>query len=461
WDENPEKIMIDSDGLAGSTRLSVTSNVVFSGVTGPLDFTFGDYKILPETTPATSENMAPQPVREMLPGEFTVAGFNIENFSNNAVQRQKAALAIRSVMRSPDIIGLIEILDLASLEALAAQINGDAIAAGDPDPGYEARLIPAPAGGTQNVGFLVKTSRIQIDSVVQERAGDTFINPNTGLPENLHDRPPLVLTATVDPAGPNPRQVIVVVNHLRSFIGIELVAGDGVRVRAKRKAQAEATAELLQQLQNANPTTPVISIGDYNAFEFNDGFTDPISVIKGTPRPDDEVVVDESPDLVNPDFINLTDGLQPGDRYSFVFEGTPQTLDHVIINELAFSMVQDYQIARNNADFPETSDLTDDPTRSERSSDHDMPVAYFKFPIRATTTTVPDVDVTYASAGQNVILTANVSADINTVNEGTVTFTVTTQDGSTTIGTTSPAAVSNGSASANFFLPGSVLPQTL
>lgn len=461
WDQNPEKIMIDSDGLAGSTRLSVTSNVVFSNVTGPLDFTFGDYKILPETTPGTTANMSALPVRTALPGEFTVAGFNIENFNNNAVQRQKAALAIRSVMKSPDIIGVIEIFDLASLEALAAQINADAVTAGDPSPGYEAHLIPAPAGGTQNVGFLVKTSRIQIDSVVQERAGDTFINPNTGLPENLHDRPPLVLTATVNPAGPNPRQIIVVVNHLRSFIDIELVAGDGVRVRAKRKAQAESTAGLLQELQAANPTIPVVSIGDYNAFEFNDGFTDPIATIKGTPRPDDEVVVDESPDLVNPDFINLTDGLQPGDRYSFVFEGTPQTLDHVIVNELAFSMVQDYQIARNNADFPESAEFADDAARPERSSDHDMPVAYFKFPIRATTTTVPDISVTYAAAGQNVSLTADVNADINTVNEGTVTFTVTTQDGATTIGTTPPAAVSSGSASANFFLPGSVLPQSL
>ena len=51
--------------------------------------------------------------------EFTVAGFNIENFSNNETQRRKAALAIRQVLHYPDVIGLIEILDLASLQALA------------------------------------------------------------------------------------------------------------------------------------------------------------------------------------------------------------------------------------------------------------------------------------------------------------------------------------------------------
>lgn len=107
-------------------------------------------------------------------------------------------------------------------------MNADAAAAGEPDPGYEAYLIPASPTATQNVGFLVKTSRIQVESVTQERATDTFINPVTGLPELLHDRPPLVLRATADPWGADPRQVIVVVNHLRSFIDIELVDGEGV-----------------------------------------------------------------------------------------------------------------------------------------------------------------------------------------------------------------------------------------
>ena len=227
---------------------------------------------------------------------------------------------------------MIEILDLASLQALATQVNTDAVVAGDPNPGYEARLVPASPTATQNLGFLVKTSRVQIDAVTQEGASETYINPVTGNPETLHDRPPLVLRATVALPGLSPRPIIVVLNHLRSFIDIELVAGDGPRVRAKRTAQAESTAGLLQALQTDNPTTPVISIGDYNAYQFNDGYTDPIAILKGTPTPDDQIVVDESPDLVNPNFINLTDSLPPAERYSFVFEGTPQALDHVLVN---------------------------------------------------------------------------------------------------------------------------------
>jgi hypothetical protein len=34
WDENPERIMVDTDGLIGSTRLNVTSNVTLTNITG-------------------------------------------------------------------------------------------------------------------------------------------------------------------------------------------------------------------------------------------------------------------------------------------------------------------------------------------------------------------------------------------------------------------------------------------
>jgi predicted extracellular nuclease len=375
WDMNPERLLVDSDGLAGSTPLSVTSNTMFSNVTGPLDFTFSEYKVLPETPPVTAGGMGAVAVPEAAANEFTVAGFNIENFTSaKASQLRKAALAIRTVMRSPDVIGVIEIADLVSLQALAAQVNSDAGAAGEPDPAYEAHLVQAPAGGSQNVGYLVKTSRVAVESVTQELGTVPF---GTAL---LHDRPPLVLRATVDPFGSNPGRIIVLVNHLRSFIDIELSDAEGARVRGKRTAQAESIAELLQDLQTANPGTPIISVGDYNAYQFNDGYTDPISVLKGTPTPGDQLVVGTSPDLVSPDFSNLTDVLPAAERYSFIFEGTPQALDHVLVNQVAESLRQRYAIARSNADFPEVAALTGDTARPERNSDHDMPVAYFAFP---------------------------------------------------------------------------------
>jgi predicted extracellular nuclease len=468
WDLNPERIMIDSDGLAGATPISVTSNVTFSNVTGPLDFTFDNYKILPETPPAHSANISAVPVPTPAAGELTVAGYNIENFSNNATQRQKAALAIRDVLHLPDIIGTIEIFELSGLEALAAEI--EAISGVH----YEARLIEADGDdgdADQDVGFLIKTPRVQIDSVTQiEKPGcdgqaancNTFTDPNTNLQALLNDRPPLVLRATVDATTLNPRQIIVVVNHLRSFIDIELVTGEGPRVRAKRKAQAEFLAGLLQKLQTDNSGIPVVSIGDYNAYQFNDGYTDPIATIKGTPTADDETVVDKSPDIVDPNFVNLTDSLPPDQRYSFIFEGTPQSIDHFIINTVANSYIQRYHIARNNTDFPEVpgSLFANDATRPERNSDHDMPVGYFKFPKAATTTTVSNASAVFSPSDQTVVLSANVTTAAGTVNEGTVTFTVTNVS-SAVVGVPVVANVSGGVATANYVLPGGTTPQAL
>ncbi|HEX6732783.1 MAG TPA: endonuclease/exonuclease/phosphatase family protein, partial [Pyrinomonadaceae bacterium] len=467
WDENPERIMIDSDGLAGSSVISVTSNVTFTNVTGPLDFTFSNYKVLPETAPTTSANMSAVPVPTPAAGELTIAGYNIENFNNNATQRAKAALAIRDVLHLPDIIGTIEIFDLADLQALAAQIQSISGVT------YEAHLIEADGASEdadQDVGFLVKTSRVQVDSVTQiELAGcdgtpancNTFIDPD-GDPALLNDRPPLVLRATVDALTLNPRKVIVIVNHTRSFIDIELVGGDGPRVRAKRKAQAEFLADLLQGLQTDNPTTPVISIGDYNAYQFNDGYTDPVSVIKGTPTADDEMVVDASLDVVSPDFINLTDSLPADQRYSFIFEGTPQAIDHQILNTVAASFLQRYHIARNNTDFPEvpSSLFANNAARPERNSDHDMPVSYYKFPAAPTTTTVSDASAILSPSDQTVVLTASVTTAAGTVNEGTVTFTV-RNAANAVVGLPVVGNVSGGVAKANYTLPGGTTPQAL
>jgi uncharacterized protein len=376
WDENPERLKLDTNGRAGSANTPYTSNVTFTSVSGPLDYSFGEYKVVPEAALSASANMTAVPVPIPASNEFTVAGYNIENFNNNATQRQKAALTIRDVLHLPDIIGTVEIFDLADLEALAAEIQAISGVT------YSAHLIEQDGtseDSDQDVGFLVKTSRVSVTSVTQEREEETYAEPGGGDPAAiLHDRPPLLLDAIVDPGGAD-RRVLVVVNHLRSFIDVELVAGDGPRVREKRKKQAESLADLLNDLQTANPDVPIISVGDYNAFQFSSGYDDSLSVIKGTPTEDDEIVVDQSPDLVNPDFLNLIENLPAAERYSFVFEGTPQALDHHVVNGAARSRNTRIAVARVNSDFPESPAATfaSNAAVPERNSDHDPVVSYY------------------------------------------------------------------------------------
>ena len=163
--------------------------------------------------------------------------------------------------------------------------------------------------------------------------------------------------------------VTVMVNHPQSLIDIDDPVR-GPRQREKRRLQSEFTANLAQSLQSEN----LVLVGDLNAFQFNDGYVDVIGTIRGVPTPADQVVL-ASPDLVTPDLYNLTDTLPAAERYTFIFEGNPQVLDHILVNTGAHNRLTRYSIARNDADFPEA--FSSNASRPERVSDHDMPVAYF------------------------------------------------------------------------------------
>jgi uncharacterized protein len=69
-----------------------------------------------------------------------------------------------------------------------------------------------------------------------------------------------------------------------------------------------------------------------------------------------------------------------------VFDGSAQTLDHVLLSGKAQELFAGLQHARINADFPEV--FRNDPARVERLSDHDPAVAYFEFPLDTVPPTV-------------------------------------------------------------------------
>jgi uncharacterized protein len=444
WDENPERLKVDTNGRAGAPNVAYTSNVTFTGPAGPLDFAFDEYRLVLDAAPAATANMSAVPAPTPTGEEFTVAGYNIENFNNNATQRVKASQTIRTLMHYPDVVGVAEIFDLADLQALATQVNNDAIAAGDPNPLYQAYLIEQDGtseDNDQDVGYLVRSSRVAVNSVVQYGQAETFINPNTGLPEVLHDRPPLVLDARVDPTGEN-RRVLVIVNHTRSFIDVELVSGEGIRVREKRKKQAESIAAMLQSLQSNNAGVPVIAVGDYNAFQFSSGYDDSLSVIKGTPTSSDQIVVAQSPDLVEPNFRNLIDELPALEQYTFMFDGTPQALDHVIVNDVVVNAR--LAIVRVNADFPDAppAEFETNPLRPERNSDHDPVIAYFPL---AGENGPPDARDDNAAVGEDSgANTINVLANDTDPDQDPLTVTAVTQ------GANGAVAITNNGADVSY-----------
>ncbi|MCV5245034.1 hypothetical protein OFC58_31035, partial [Escherichia coli] len=76
-------------------------------------------------------------------------------------------------------------------------LNDDEVAAGRPNPNYQAFLIEGNDQGGIDVGFLVKARRGEVIEVRQEGKNATYLNPITNQPELLNDRPPLVLRARV------------------------------------------------------------------------------------------------------------------------------------------------------------------------------------------------------------------------------------------------------------------------
>ena len=442
FDSNPERLRVDSDGQIGATPLDVTSGALVTGLTGPLDYSFRTYTILPDpgTPPAVSGNVTAMPVDAPGPGQFTVAAFNVERFFDTvndpaigepvltatafANRLNKVSIVVRNLMRSPDVVGLEEVENLSTLQSIANKVNADAVAAGDPNPNYVAYLEEGNDVGGIDVGFLAKSSRVSVVDVTQEGKDTTYINPNNNQPELLNDRPSLVLRAEVLRSGAPSFPVTVIANHLRSLSGIDSPT-DGNRVRTKRRAQAEFLAKLVQERQTASPAERIVLVGDFNAFQFSDGYVDVIGTVKGTPTPPEEVVLASS-DLVNPDLTDLVDTVPVEQRYSYSFDGNAQVIDHILVTGNLLASFASVQFARTDADFPES--LRNDPTRPERISDHDPVVATFNLPL--ATQTVLDSSPNPSAYGQPVTFTATVTAAGAPVTQGTVAF----SEGSTVLG---------------------------
>jgi hypothetical protein len=426
FDSNPERIRVDSDGLVGGPVIDVKSGDIVTGLVGPLDFSFRTYTILPDPAlpPAVADGgrvstAASTPTAD----EFTVAAYNLQRFFNDvddddpndpndpndpvltptafANRLNKASLAIRNFLQFPDILGVVEVENLAALQALATKIGTDAVAASQPDPQYVAFLQEGNDIGGIDVGFLIKTSlvdgvnpRVQSLGVFQENAGELFTNPDSST-ELLNDRPSLRLMAVVHFADGRAFPVTVIVNHLRSLNGVNSVAAGtngwpttGDRVRAKRKAQADSLANLVQARQTADPAERILLIGDFNAFEFNDGLVDSMNAISGVPSPDNETAVPgDGVDLVNPDLDNLFDTPPAAERYSFIFDGNTQNLDHVLVNAplAGATTARRIEHPRLGADFPAIA--ANDPNSAVRLSDHDPIVGFFGIPMLTPTPT--------------------------------------------------------------------------
>jgi hypothetical protein len=435
FDGNFERIMIEADEqIDGNgirrTPLHVSTGAEVTGAFGPLDYAFDEYRIQVDAAAALAavggiQTAVPAPAAAN--HQFAIGSANLLNFINPSPERvAKGAMMIRNVLRTPAILGAIEVGDAAALQLLGDAVNAAAGTA------YQAVLLDADetSSNEQNIGFLIDTARVDIvDGPTQLFKGKTF--DFAGATDTLHDRPPLVLKVNVRrPGSSETFPVTLMLLHLRSLIDVDSTApfGQGqtvgARVREKRRLGAEDVADAIEERQGEN----LVVLGDLNAFQFNDGYGDIVGTLRGTPAPADQVV-ESSVDRWDHALFDLVDGLaNPAERYTFSFEGSAQVLDHVLLNSQMLARLSGLHHARNNADFPAA--LATDFSRSERFSDHDPVVALFDLPALPTTLLLVS-SANPSVLGQPVTFTATVTSDIGPVSSGTVEF----RTGGTVLGT--------------------------
>jgi len=358
---HPERIVIDDRLVAHPPAVRVGDRL-----TGPIDgvlhYSYGSYKVL-NTEPlsvAPGATVDPRSTTLTADGDhFTVATFNVENLFASSDQTKFAALAEIVVRRlgGPAVLALQEIQDdtgpeddgTVGAEATLGRLVEAVVTAGGPryrfaqiDP--ENNADGGRPGGNIRVALLFDPARVELVAPDDTRL---VANPTRlGATDSAFadSRKPLAVELEIDGT-----RVTVIVCHLRSKGGDDPLFGrrqPPVRSsELQRAAQAELIREFVDLGLDGSPDGRIVILGDLNDFEFSGS----VGV------------------LAAPPMVNLVERIAEQDRWSYVYLGNSQTLDHIIVSPALAGSVE-VEVVHVNAEFP----------ASEQASDHDPIIARFK-----------------------------------------------------------------------------------
>ncbi|WP_214801734.1 chitobiase/beta-hexosaminidase C-terminal domain-containing protein [Exiguobacterium sp. s194] len=396
-DANPERIQFRLEPNADARDFDVATGDRFNGpIVGVVGYSYGNYKIqagLDEMKAAFVKGDAKRETTfiEAEEDKLTIASYNLENFSNNVKETSdekalKLAKAFVEELNSPDIIGVTEVQDNngeGTGDSAADQsyqrlidnivsIGGKSYKYVNIDPEYNKD------GGAPNanirVGFLYDPERVSLTEGIPAGDATTAVGYENGkLTHNPGRIDPLnpafnssrkPLAAQFDFQGEN---VVVIANHWNSkggdtgFFGSKQPVVLGSEIQ--RKQIAQIVHDFVADVKTDNPDANVVALGDFNDFEFSDA----MQIFKG--------------DLMT----NMVEKVPAVDRYSYVYQGNSQVLDHILVsNRLAATTEID--MIHVNADFTEMSG---------RASDHDPVLAQIDL------TPEPEVELTRYTVENN------------------------------------------------------------
>ena len=381
-DFNPEKVQIDADGGVFDFDFpEVDTGAVLGDVTGVVSYGFGNFEIIPTQEFTATDSILEPETTTIAPGEDTlvVASYNVLNLDRNyedgdtdvANGRFEAiASQIINNLNSPDVIGLQEIQDnngsvndgvVSADETLQQLVDAISAAGGQTYEFIDNTFITdgesgGQPGGNIRTAYLYNPERVDlVEGSVQTIGSQAESAAFNGA------RLPLVATFEF-----NGEEVTVIDNHFSSkggsapILGIEQNFADrqeDVTVNGsldERQAQSQGVQAFVNGIFTEDSEANVVALGDFNEFEF----VSPVQQL-----------------AENTPLTNLTNTLPEDERYSFIFQGNSQSLDHILVSEDLADNTE-FDIVHVNAEFAETP---------FRASDHDPLVASITFAVDGQT----------------------------------------------------------------------------
>lgn len=373
-DFNPERIQIDPDfDVFPIGAPFIDTGATLSDVTGVVGYAFGNFEVIP-TQPfqVVSQSTLAEEKTSLTPRgtRMTVVSYNVLNLDPNDSDGdtdvgdgrfEAIANDIVNSLGSPDIVALQEIQDnsgstndgVVSADQTLQLLVDEIVAAGGPsyqfidNPFIGNNTNGGQPGGNIRVAYLYNPDRVRTvgdpDTVVD--AEDQKVNEENPFFEG---RLPLVQTFEF-----KQRHFVLVNNHFDSKFGSAPLYGTEQNSTERqedptvnggldrRRGQAQAVHDYVDPFlaDGAN----VVVLGDFNEFEF----ISPLSSI------------------LTQELENLTLRLDPDERYSFIFDGNSQSLDHILVSE-GLSPWTTFDAVHINAEFAATF---------TRASDHEPLVA--------------------------------------------------------------------------------------
>ncbi len=374
-DFNPERIIVDDAVIGAAMPKMNVGDQASTPITGVIDYAFENYKLLvaaPFTI--TLGALAPETATAALSGTLAVATMNVENLSvlDPITKFNRLAGIVVGNLGAPDLIALEEVQDNSGpnndgvVDATLTYSQLIAAIGASGGPAYQfAQIDPfngqdgGQPGGNIRVGFLYRTDR---GLSLTARPGASASTPNavitsTGSVRLQYSPGRIEPGSAAFSASRKPlaaefayrgKALFVIANHFNSKGGDNALFGryqpPVLGSEAQRVAQATVVRDFVAQILSADPAAAVIVLGDLNDFEWSP----PLSVLKAA------------------GLTTLVEALPKSERYTYVFEGNSQVLDHIMVSQhLRTAYAATLDIVHVNSEF------------FDQASDHDPQVAVF------------------------------------------------------------------------------------